>query len=97
MDYEVSSHLKLSWCKIFSNVILIPLAFAGDHQCAENQYKCATSPLCIPIAFYCDGSEDCPDGSDEPALGCVHPDVTCPPGYFKCANGRCISESWVSF
>jgi len=70
---------------------------AEEHECLETQFKCVTSHKCISMYFYCDGDEDCADGSDEPEQGCSHPDVTCPPGYFKCGNGRCISDNWVSF
>lgn len=34
-------------------------------SCSSQEFKCVTSGQCIPLAFVCDGDEDCVDGSDE--------------------------------
>ncbi|XP_023316402.1 uncharacterized protein LOC106653221 isoform X1 [Trichogramma pretiosum] len=41
--------------------------------CQEGQWKCDSSPMCIPTPFICDEVKDCPDGSDESAAHCEAP------------------------
>ncbi|XP_042894167.1 low-density lipoprotein receptor-related protein 2-like [Penaeus japonicus] len=53
-----------------------------------NQFTCEDSKKCIPVSWKCDGTNDCPDGSDE--FGCP---VTCEE--FKCVSeSRCILNDW---
>lgn len=49
------------------------------------QFKC-TCGHCVPGESRCDGTTDCPDGSDE--LNCP-----CKRDQFKCDNGSCINLS----
>ncbi len=37
-------------------------------KCSSNEFTCNKSGDCIPLAWRCDKSEDCDDGSDE--FGC---------------------------
>ena len=48
--------------------------------------------MCIPRSWFCDGTQDCEDGSDEPNT-CG--DVTCGKDYFKCNNSRCVINTMV--
>ena len=56
-------------------------------NCTEGQHRCGGSDdKCIPFYWKCDGSEDCQDGSDEPA-SC--PPRECKEGQFQCKNNNC--------
>ena len=43
-------------------------------------------------AWYCDGTPDCEDKSDEPKTCGV---IDCQSNYFKCDNSKCIYKSFV--
>ena len=36
----------------------------GQTSCLGNEFQCSSSE-CITLAQFCDGTENCPDGSDE--------------------------------
>ncbi|CAI2303826.1 unnamed protein product [Caenorhabditis sp. 36 PRJEB53466] len=59
-------------------------------KCAENEFKCMHSDLCIPYDETCDGYNDCPIHDDEDTIYCST--RSCRPGYFACGNGLCIPE-----
>lgn len=42
----------------------IPKPLLEEAQCPENQLGCADG-TCMPKHYFCDGSTDCTDGSDE--------------------------------
>ena len=62
-----------------------------SHGCGSNTFKSNIS-RCIPDWLYCDGKDDCRDGSDEL-------DENCPAcvekGDWQCKNRRCISKRWL--
>nr|XP_042700082.1 LOW QUALITY PROTEIN: prolow-density lipoprotein receptor-related protein 1 [Chrysemys picta bellii] len=60
-----------------------------NNTCDEREFMC-TNHQCIPKHFVCDHDDDCGDGSDE-SPECEYP--TCGPHEFRCANGRCLSNS----
>lgn len=62
----------------------------NDKKCAENEFKCMHSEMCIPYDETCDGYNDCPIHDDEDTIYCST--RTCRPGYFSCGNGLCIPE-----
>lgn len=35
-----------------------------DCECTDEQFQCDFG-MCLPRGLYCDGTDDCPDGSDE--------------------------------
>jgi len=37
----------------------------GSSKCPHKEMKCNSTGLCVPMAWWCDGSEECEDGSDE--------------------------------
>ncbi|XP_074104804.1 uncharacterized protein LOC141531154 isoform X2 [Cotesia typhae] len=57
--------------------------------CPEGNWKCDTSPVCIPTPFICDEVVDCPDSSDESPAHCDAPFE------IRLANGSSPSEGRV--
>uniref|UniRef100_A0A182FD41 Uncharacterized protein n=1 Tax=Anopheles albimanus TaxID=7167 RepID=A0A182FD41_ANOAL len=38
------------------------------HACKISEYPCRGGASCVPLDKYCDGRDDCGDGSDEPKM-----------------------------
>lgn len=72
-----------SWTR---EVLYRPKRQAG---CEIDQFRC-TSGTCIEGFSLCDGSKECPDGSDETEAVCKQLKIKCPPLTFQCAYGACI-------
>ncbi|KAK9758575.1 Trypsin [Popillia japonica] len=56
------------------------------------EFRC-NSGDCIEMEHVCDGSVECPDGSDETSQQCQG--VRCPSFLFKCKYGACIRKNQV--
>ncbi|CAC5407501.1 unnamed protein product [Mytilus coruscus] len=52
--------------------------------CEPNQFKCISTDRCLPLAFRCDGINDCDDESDERNCDCNEFQFTCE------SDQRCI-------
>ena len=89
-------------CRCNSNRTLLPggkrctsfiASCKGNHdfQCSSSFSFNSTSPICIPYELTCDGTRHCPDGSDELIEFCAV--RSCPQGYFRCANNRCVKDN----
>jgi hypothetical protein len=68
MNLVVVSHNNINFL-FFANklILLFVLASVAPNECnAEKDFTCETSKVCIPKSWYCDGTIDCTDGSDEP-------------------------------
>lgn len=47
--------------------VLIFFNFALESKCdPHKEFQCVESGICIPLAYKCNASPDCLDGSDEP-------------------------------
>lgn len=60
--------------------------------CASNTFKCDNNH-CIPLAWRCDGQDDCEDYSDEHVDICSQ--YACLPGRFRCDNHQCIEHRHI--
>ncbi|XP_066247393.1 very low-density lipoprotein receptor-like isoform X2 [Euwallacea similis] len=69
-----------------------PESVTEGSKCSLRQFTCANKK-CIPIAFVCDGQNDCQDNSDEKPTECPK-NVTCAKNEFRCGNGKCIPSHW---
>ncbi len=68
---------------------------AALENCAAGLFQCSSETVsepavCVPYETTCDGIRHCPDGSDEQEWCAIR---TCPPGFFRCANNRCIQQT----
>lgn len=45
-----------------------PRPLLEDGECSEKHLACGDG-TCFPATYFCDGSVDCPDGSDEAYCG----------------------------
>ncbi|CAG2174985.1 unnamed protein product, partial [Oppiella nova] len=65
-----------------------------DYNCVDGHKKC-DSGQCIPMSFWCDYVNDCPDRSDE--NNCQSHHRKCRTDEYECDNGQCISHKYQCF
>lgn len=56
--------LRFLICDLIFSEARIPKPLLEEGNCESNQLACADA-TCLPNEYFCDGSVDCPDGSDE--------------------------------
>ncbi|XP_063147077.1 CD320 antigen isoform X2 [Candoia aspera] len=63
----------------------------GNVSCRNQDCRCGGGGPCLPFERFCDGHEDCPDGSDESVLLCGSPvallEEDCENDEFRCHPG----------
>uniref|UniRef100_A0A8C4MG86 EGF-like domain-containing protein n=1 Tax=Equus asinus asinus TaxID=83772 RepID=A0A8C4MG86_EQUAS len=72
-------------------------ALGGLGGSGMDEVKCnltrqaACGGSCIPVAWLCNGEQECPDGTDEQCEEICHGH----PQAWQCDDGKCISVSWL--
>ncbi|KAM5264320.1 low-density lipoprotein receptor-related protein 2-like [Ctenodactylus gundi] len=69
---------------------LFPVINTDGRGCNMTQ-QAPCGDKCIPVAWLCNGEQECPDGTDEQ---CEEPCRRHPQAW-RCDDGRCISISWL--
>lgn len=77
---------------VFSLDFHVTYFSAEAHSCLHTQFRCANN-VCIPKWQFCDGVDQCGDGSDE--LTCAVTTNGCNATQFKCTNRKCIANAFV--
>ncbi|KAK6966048.1 basement membrane-specific heparan sulfate proteoglycan core protein, partial [Biomphalaria glabrata] len=68
-----------------------PPVVPSDGPCGPDEVPCSNG-ACIYKGYYCDGDDDCRDGSDE--RNCPIDHLPCEPNEFRCDNGKCAMKIW---
>jgi len=63
-----------------------------EKHCPKDNFKCRNGK-CLPLSFFCDGSDDCGDSSDEPPDTCGNR-TTCIQDHIYCKHGYCSENKW---
>ncbi|KAK4475290.1 hypothetical protein MN116_002361 [Schistosoma mekongi] len=59
-----------------------------ESPCRRDEILCRDG-TCIPENYFCNGRQDCPDGSDEQPPHCA---PRCRPDQYQCTTGECIER-----
>ena len=88
---QLAKYPRVLYVKPSNKTYIISFSTA-THSCLITQFRCANN-VCIPKWQFCDGVDQCSDGSDESRCAVIA--NGCNSTQFKCANRKCIANAFV--
>lgn len=86
-------NMKAIHCSLMA---ALALKLAGlCYSCKISEYPCKGGAFCVPLDKFCDGKDDCGDGSDEPKL-CTGKIQQYLPGFLRFSHYSRFHDNTIS-